>query len=228
MPPSPARRCTWVLVFFRKSSPELLTGFTLFEGKGSTLPLVPFLLQFAFICLFWELAQSLGSRWHKPGPSAKVLQQVRFHCVTVLSPFNCQALAHPLSHVPLFWRGLAVCPAIGHSVRGCLSTKTSAGVGGDAHTHRKGLTFRGKLFRFVFRPMCFLRLMKGRWAKKVPVIASRGREGWGGCFIYVQAPRVCLWRSLALSERSWGGAVFGWMLSGSAVSACSTCLVPSP
>lgn len=125
MPPSPARRCTWVLVFFRKSSPELLNGFSLFEGKGITLHLVPFLLQFVFMCLFWELAQGLGSWWYKLGPSPNVLLQVRFH-ITVLSPFICQALAHPLSHVLLFWRGLAVCPVIGHSVRGRLSTKTSA------------------------------------------------------------------------------------------------------
>lgn len=223
MPPSPARRCTWVLVFFRKSSPELLTGFTLF---GSTLPLVPFLLQFAFICLFWELAQSLGSRWHKPGPSAKVLQQVRFHCVTVLSPFNCQALAHPLSHVPLFWRGLAVCPAIGHSVRGCLSTKTSAGVGGDAHTHRKGLTFRGKLFRFVFRPMCFLRLMKGRWAKK-SAGDSEQREGGLGWLFHLRAGPTGVFVkvfSLVREELRWGSV---WL---DAQWECCLCLfdVPGP
>lgn len=65
-----------------------------------------FLLQFVLICLFWELAQCLGSRWSRPGPSPNVFLQVRFH-VAVLSPSLCQALARPLSHVPslLTWAG---------------------------------------------------------------------------------------------------------------------------
>lgn len=69
--------------------------------RERALHLVPFLLQFVFICVFWELAQSLGSWLYKPGPSPNVLLQVRFH-IGALSPVICQALAHPLSHVPLF------------------------------------------------------------------------------------------------------------------------------
>lgn len=150
MPPSLARRCTWVLVFIRKSSPKLLNGFILFEGKGIKLHFVSFMLQLVFVCLVWDSAPSLGRWWHKPGPSPSVLldavglgseglwEQIARQCgelvrITASSPFICQALAQPLSHIPLFWRALAVCPPIGHCVRGRARTK-AAGWGALAPT----------------------------------------------------------------------------------------------
>lgn len=160
------------------------------KGHYCTVHLVSFLLQFVFIYLFWELAVlSLRSWWYQPGPWPNVFLQVRLHSAA-FSPFICQAVPHPLPHVPLFWRGPAVCPAIGHGVRGRRSTKTSADRGGGgfgAHTRRKGLTFRGKLSRFVYRAMCLLHLMKGRWAKGKKNVDSEQWKGRAG----VVVPSVC-------------------------------------
>lgn len=88
-------------------------------------------------------------------------------------------------------------------VRGRLSTKAAG-----ARGRGEGLTFQRRLSRFVYRTLsfAFLPLVKGRRAKTPPI--ERGGKK-GGYSIYLQALGVCLWRSLGLSERSWGGAVFG-------------------
>lgn len=181
MPPSLARRCTWVLVFIRKSSPKLLNGFILFAGKGIKLHFVSFMLQFVFVCLVWDSAPSLGSWWHKPGPSPSVVlgavglgseglwEQIARQCGELV-PHYCV--------IPLYLPGLGTATLAYPSLLTCagslsrdwsLCQRSCSHKGswvGGTHTRRKGLTFRGKLSRFVYRATSFLRLMKGRWAKK--------------------------------------------------------------
>lgn len=154
-----------------------------------------FLLQFVLICLFWELAQCLGSWWSRPGPSPNVFLQVRFH-VAVLSPFLCQALARPLSHVPslLTWAG-----SLSRDWSRCQRSSEHKDKRGGLHTRRKGLTFRGKTLRFVYRAMCFRRLMKGRRAEKKKNNAgdSEQREGRGGVLVSsVGRPHGCVCEGL--------------------------------
>lgn len=111
-------------------------------------------------------------------------------------------------------RTLSVCPPIG---RGELRrsevarTQRQQGFRGRGD----GLTFQSPALRDLFIALCLLLsclLWKADERKKTPPIQRWKREGKnGGYSIYLQPPGVCLWRSLVLSERSWGGAVFGWL-----------------
>lgn len=234
MPPSPARGCTWA----SGNPPQ-----SFLRERPITWHLVPPPLFFLVaVCLHLSVLGMSSESWQpvvqtrtlaKCFPAALGSRLLRY------LPLSAWPW-HIHSHMsPRFWRGLAVCPAIGHGVRGRPSTKTSGGVcggggGGGSHPPQR-LNIPRQNSPDLFIVLCFfLRLMKGRRAKnerkKKTAGDSERREGRGGALVSSvgRPPRVCLWRSLALSERSWGGAVFGWMLSGSAVSACWTCLVPSP
>lgn len=110
-----------------------------------------------------------GDLWEQIVGQSREL--VPHYCVI---PFMCRALARPPSHIPLFWRTLAVCPAIGHCVRGRPSTKAAEQGGGGTRTRRKGLTFRGKLSRFVYRATSF---RKGDEQKNTGNSRAEGRGG---------------------------------------------------
>lgn len=161
--------------------------------------------------LVWDLAPSLGRWWHKPGPSPSVLlgavglgseglwEQIARQCGELVPHYCVSPLYLPgLGTAALAYPSLLTCAgSLSHDWSLCQRSCSHKGswVGGT-HTRRKGLTFRGKLSRFVYRGASFLRLMKGRWAKKQRQEQGGGKQSVGGGVSSMRRPHGCVCEGL--------------------------------
>lgn len=170
------------------------------------------MLQFVFVCLVWDLAPSLGSRWHKPGPSPSVLlgavglgsewlwEQIARQCGELVPHYCVIPLYVPsLGTATLAYPSLLTCAGSlsrdwSLCQRSC-SHKGSWVGGGHSHPPQR-LNIPRQTLQICLSCYVFSASHEREMSKKTVAIAGRREaKGWGGVSSMCR-PHGCVWEGL--------------------------------